>query len=145
MNVALDRSELNSRSSIRQSRQSRALPWDQGKMFDLQNYNSAVKEHGKNHTKHMNLLVPGGCGGNFKSVFSKHMSWMFISISWIYHPISPLQDFTWWRHQMELFSTLLAFFVGNSPVTGEFPTRRPVMQNFGVFFDLRLNKRLSKQ
>ena len=51
---------------------------------------------------------------------------------------------TWWRHQMETFSTLLAICAGNSPVHGEFPTQRPVMQSF-VFFDLRLNKRLSKQ
>ena len=28
---------------------------------------------------------------------------------------------------------------------GEFPTQRPVRQSFDVFFDLRLNKRLSKQ
>ena len=28
---------------------------------------------------------------------------------------------------------------------GEFPTQRPVTQSFGVFFELRLNKRLSKQ
>ena len=28
---------------------------------------------------------------------------------------------TWWRHQMEAFSALLAFCAGNSPVTGEFP------------------------
>ena len=34
---------------------------------------------------------------------------------------------------------------GNSPVTGEFPTQRPVTQSFDVFFDLRLNKQLSKQ
>ena len=32
-----------------------------------------------------------------------------------------------------------------SPVTGEFPAQRPVTRSFGVFFDLRLNKRLSKQ
>ena len=30
-------------------------------------------------------------------------------------------------------------------VTGEFPSQWPVMQRFDVFFDLRLNKRLSKQ
>ena len=52
---------------------------------------------------------------------------------------------TWWRHQMETFSVLLAFCTGNSPVTGEFPAQRPVMRNFDVFFDLRLNKGLSKQ
>ena len=51
----------------------------------------------------------------------------------------------WWRHQMETFSALLAFCAGNSPVTGEFPTQRPVTRGFDVFFDLRLNKRLSKQ
>ena len=34
---------------------------------------------------------------------------------------------------------------GNSPVTGEFPSHRPVTRSFDDFFDLRLNKRLSKQ
>ena len=52
---------------------------------------------------------------------------------------------TWWRHQMEAFCALLALCAGNSPVTGEFPTQRPVTQSFDVFFDLRLNKWLSKQ
>ena len=87
---------------------------------------------------------------------------------------------TWWRHQMETFSALLALCAGNSPVPvnsphkgqweanmmtssngnifrvtgplcgeftgpGEFPTQRPVTQSFDVFFDLRLNKRLSKK
>ena len=33
---------------------------------------------------------------------------------------------------------------GNSPVSGEFPTQRPVTQKFDVFFDLRLEGRLSK-
>ena len=51
----------------------------------------------------------------------------------------------WWRHQMEPFSALLTLCAGNSPVTGEFPAQRPVTRNFDVFFDLRLNKRLSKQ
>ena len=52
---------------------------------------------------------------------------------------------TWWRHEMETFSALLAFCSGNSPVTGEFPAQRPVTQSFDVFFDLRLNQQLSKQ
>ena len=51
---------------------------------------------------------------------------------------------TWWRHPMETFSALLAICAGNSPVTGEFPPQRPVTQSFDVFFDLCLNKRLSK-
>ena len=52
---------------------------------------------------------------------------------------------SWWRHQMEAFSALLAICAGNSPVPGEFPTQRPVTRSFDVFFDLRPNKRLSKQ
>ena len=51
----------------------------------------------------------------------------------------------WWRHQMETFSALLAIYAGNSLVTGEFPAQRQVTRSFDVFFDLRLNKRLSKQ
>ena len=46
---------------------------------------------------------------------------------------------------METFSALLAICAGNSPVTGEFPTQRPVTRSRDVFFDLCLNKRLSKQ
>ena len=51
----------------------------------------------------------------------------------------------WWLHQKETFSALLAICAGNSLVTGEFPTQRPVTRSFDVFFGLRLNKRLSKQ
>ena len=51
----------------------------------------------------------------------------------------------WWRHQMETFSVSLALCAGNSPVPGEFPTQRPVTRSFDVYFDLRPNKRLSKQ
>ena len=57
----------------------------------------------------------------------------------------PFASFTWWRHQMETFSALLAIWARNSPVTGEFPAQRPVTRSFDVFFDLRLNERLSKQ
>ena len=52
---------------------------------------------------------------------------------------------TWWRHKMETFSALLAFCAGNSPVTGEFPSHRPVTRSFDVFFYRHLNKRLGKQ
>ena len=48
---------------------------------------------------------------------------------------------TWWRYEMETFSVLLALCAGNSPVTGEFPSQRPMTRSFDVFFDLRLNKR----
>ena len=43
------------------------------------------------------------------------------------------------------YSAILTLGAANSPVTGESPSQRPVTRNFDVFFDLRLNKRLSKQ
>ena len=52
---------------------------------------------------------------------------------------------SWWRHQIETFSPLLAICAGKSPATGDFPTQMPVTRSFDVFFDLRLYKRLSKQ
>ena len=54
-------------------------------------------------------------------------------------------DILWWLHQLKTLSALLTICVGNSPVTGEFPTQRPVTRSFDVFFDRRLNKRLGKQ
>ena len=64
----------------------------------------------------------------------------------LYQSVPNLHHLTdaWWRHQMETFSASLALCAGNSPVTGEFPAQRPVTWSF-VFFDLCLNKRLSKQ
>ena len=50
-----------------------------------------------------------------------------------------------WRYQMETFSALLPICMGNSPITGEFPSQRPVTRSFEIFFGLRLNKRLNKQ
>ena len=56
--------------------------------------------------------------------------WLISKRSW--SNINP-----WWRHQMETFSALLALCARNSPVTGEFPSQRPVTRSFDVFFDLR--------
>ena len=46
---------------------------------------------------------------------------------------------------METFFALLVLCAGNSPVTCEFPSQRPVTRNLEIFVDLCLNKRLSKQ
>ena len=66
-------------------------------------------------------------------------------MAWPNNNDDPINCFTWWRHQMEIFFALLALSVGNSPIAGEFPAQRPVTRSFDVFFDLRQNKRLSKQ
>ena len=52
--------------------------------------------------------------------------------------------FSWWRHQTEIFSVFPALCMGNSPVTGKFPSQRPVT-SFNVFSDLRLNIRLGER
>ena len=68
-----------------------------------------------------------------------------IGTLWDYYISTCILMDSWWRHQMETFSALLAICVGNSPVAGEFPAQRPVTRSFDVSFDLRPNKRLSKQ
>ena len=63
-----------------------------------------------------------------------------------FHTVDTSSNTTiWWRHQMETFSALLALCEGNPLVTSGFPSQRLVTWSFDVFFDLRLNKRLSKQ
>ena len=69
----------------------------------------------------------------------------FCHLNYRYCWLGPLNNKSWWRHQMETLSALLAICAGNSPVPGEFTAQRPVTRSFYVFFDLRLNKRLSKQ
>ena len=54
------------------------------------------------------------------------------------HSLCNVLDITSWRLQMETSCALLALSVGNSRVTGEFPSQRPVTRSFDVFFDLRL-------
>ena len=75
-----------------------------------------------------------------------------IKVGWVARVVTTLVAFVLllipvsrWRHEMETFSALLALCAKNSPVTGEFPAQRPVTRSFDVFFDLRLNTRLSKQ
>ena len=57
--------------------------------------------------------------------------WLQINMSTLaYQPLwivlPNLHHKTWWPHQMEAFSALLAICAGNSPVAGEFPAQRPV-------------------
>ena len=50
-----------------------------------------------------------------------------------------------WRHQIEPFFRVTGPLCGKITGPGEFPAQRPVTRSFDVFFDLRPNKRLSKQ
>ena len=70
------------------------------------------------------------------------------SIWWRHHEIwvdvSPVSHdgVIKWKHFPCYWAAICA---GNSPLTGEFPSQRPVTQHFDVLFGLRLNERLSKQ
>ena len=81
----------------------------------------------------------GMCGKNVDGIIYTIVAWAILVKLLI------REWHTWWRHQIETSSALLAICAGNSPVPGEFPTQRPVTRSFNVFFDLCLNKRLSKQ
>ena len=50
-----------------------------------------------------------------------------------------------WSHQMETISLLLALCVGNTSVTGEFPSQKTMTRSFDVFFLSGLNNQSSKQ
>ena len=51
----------------------------------------------------------------------------------------------WWRLQLEIFSALLLLSCGEFTVHWWIPLTKASDAEFEVFFDLRLNKRLSKQ
>ena len=70
--------------------------------------------------------------------------------------IKPRVDCKAWNDRLGIMKTMMTssngnilrvtgLCVGNSLVTGEFPSQRPVTWSFDVFFDLLLNKRLCKQ
>ena len=75
----------------------------------------------------MQLIVFFTSLSNIK--YNLHLTWIPTYLSQI--------DVAWWRNQMEIFSALLALCAGNSLVTGEFPSQRPVTRSFDVSFDLR--------
>ena len=103
----------------------------------------------ENATRHHWWLVNIGSGDGLVPSGSKPLPEpMFRSTSPLRLPFAYdifKSIFSRWRHQMESFSALLAICAGNSPVTCDFPSQRPVTRSLDVFFDLRLNERLSKQ
>ena len=74
-----------------------------------------------------------------------YFQWCFIVIICMCASFYMSVHCQWWRHQMKTFSALLALCEGNPPVTGGFPSQRPVTRSFDVFFHLHMDKRLNKQ
>ena len=98
-------------------------------------------------TTGFNGLGKDNCKTRWETFKFWDLVWLILEVWW--YVLIKLQktgfSYPWWRYQMENISALLAICAGNSPVPGEFPTQRPVTWSFDVFFELRLNKRLSKQ
>ena len=92
--------------------------WQKAKLHSVKN----TRDHLSRDTFQMRIIWDGW--------------WMCHYVPWIL--------VTWWCHQMEIFSTSPALCAGNSPVTGEFPSQRPVTRSFDAFLHLRLKNRLSK-
>ena len=99
----------------------------------------------------------------------RHFDVIYVIGHWLHRKLSkwqlslqPLMKISWkwhfrpcvtkWQlplHMMTSSNGIIFRFTGllwgEPPVTGGFPSQRPVTRSFDVFFDLRLNKRLSKQ
>ena len=67
--------------------------------------------------------------------------WFTPHILWLLHWRGQSWSMSWWRHQMETFSALLAICAGKSPVT----RKKGSDAEHWRFLDLRLNICLSKQ
>ena len=59
----------------------------------------------------------------------------------VYMPVQIDSPMASWNGNI---SALLTLCERNPPVTSGFPPQRPVVRSFDIFFDMRLNKRLSK-
>ena len=56
-------------------------------------------------------------------VLTKHRGNISSHYDIMSQPTESCWSMPWWRHQMEIFTALLAICAGNSPETGEFPTQ----------------------
>ena len=126
--------------------QSRHLQYDHGSVTARSQLNHGPG-HGSvtagcDHFSHRELTVSSH-GGQFFSHVQCYV-WQF-RLAWSGCPWITSCIIAWWRHQMETFSVLLDLCVGTSPVTGEFPAKRPMTQSSDVFSDLRLEKWLNEE
>ena len=89
-----------------------------------------------------NIVVPWHVVKSTDARSSNELRWIDIKIGHKYS--SPSSG-----HQGDIssyaFFALLALCEESPPVTGGFPSQRPVTRSFDILFDLRLNNRLSKQ
>ena len=102
---------------------------DKQKPHEVSVFHWSPKQQGSNAVNHLFVWIFHKFSGEWRDVMFLKFSKTFIMMT------SPNGK----------FSALLAICAWHSPFTGEFPAQRPVTRSFDVFFDLLLNKRLSKQ
>ena len=93
-----------------------------------------------------NTLLTGGLlGQRISDAENDSISWGFHedNTQKLHH--SYAESLSWWRHQMEAVSALLALCAENPPVTGGFPAQRASNVGLDFFFDVSLIKWLNKQ
>ena len=98
------------------------------------------------------LLAWNGCWVNI--LVAADLRFLIANVTSLQRPTEVCHLRLWWGYKSSTFQDDVIKwkhfprywpFVGNSRLTGEFASQRPVTRSFDVFFDLRLNKRLSKQ
>ena len=79
------------------------------------------------------------------------LEWKCLTLDWKCVPKSPIKNIAALVQIITMTSSngnifrVTGFLCGEFAGPGEIPTHRPMTRSFDVFFDLRLNKRLSKQ
>ena len=77
-------------------------------------------------------IIISNHSGNYANLYPVCRYWVHYSVLWSRAFSEGDVEHSWWRHQMEAFSALLAICARNSPVPGEFPTQRPVTPSCDV-------------
>ena len=98
----------------------------------------------KEHHKSALLAL---CEGNpqVTSEFLSQRACDVENISWHHHVVRASEVISWRYSCLETLSTSLALYVGNPPVTSEFPTQRAVIQSLDDVFVVSPIKPLKKQ
>ena len=98
----------------------------------------------KEHHKSALLAL---CEGNpqVTSEFLSQRACDVENVSWHHHVVRASEVISWSYPCLETLSTSLALYVGNPPVTSEFPTQRAVIQSLDDVFVVSPIKPLNKQ
>ena len=78
-----------------------------------------------------------------ESVISAPVSFLSLSSIFSQNMVDDLSS--WWHHDIEMVSALLAICGGNRPVTGGFPSPRASKMDFDDIFDVGVNTLSNKQ